>query len=451
MEESLLSVGVDLGTSTTQIIFSRLHLKNKASGANVPRMEIVQKEILYKSDIHFTPLLSPTTIDTEKVLNILKAEYQKAGFLPADTDTGAVIITGETARKENASAVLNILSEFSGDFVVATAGADLESILSAKGAGIDALSKEHRLFIANADIGGGTTNIAVYKNGVLQNTACYDIGGRLIRYDQNRTVTYIAPKLKEIIRQENLSLKEGVPLNMTDLSKLLDLIVSALENAFGIKQSKYHDLLVTHKGLTAPDKLTHISFSGGVAEGIYNHLENPFAFGDIGVFLAEKIKNSALFPRYTLQKGTETIRATVVGAGSHAVSLSGSTVFFDPKVLPLKNLPVTILSSKTLPERTEDTMTLFSVRDVEDLSFAGLSSLADHLQKILHPALNPVVLNFEKDIGKTLGYMLKSRMPDKTILSMDSLKVSESDYVDIGKPAPGGSVLPVVIKTLLFQ
>ena len=89
----------------------------------------------------------------------------ESGFRQADISTGAVIITGETARKENAKQVLAALSDFAGDFVVATAGPDLESILAARGAGIDEYSKEHHNRILHFDIGGGTSNLALYDSG----------------------------------------------------------------------------------------------------------------------------------------------------------------------------------------------------------------------------------------------------------------------------------------------
>ncbi len=133
MSETLLSVGIDIGTSTTQLILSRLTLANRANPFSVPRIAIEDREVLYRSGIHFTPLLSDTVIDAEGVRTIVAEEYRKSGFAPEQVDTGAVIITGETARKENAREVLSALSQFAGDFVVATAGPDLESILAARG------------------------------------------------------------------------------------------------------------------------------------------------------------------------------------------------------------------------------------------------------------------------------------------------------------------------------
>ena len=168
MRQEIKSIGIDIGTSTTQLVFSRIVVENVAGSYNVPRVSIVDKEVIYRSKIYFTPLRSATEIDAEAVKKIVKDEYAAAGMTPADLSTGAVIITGETARKQNANEVLEALSDFAGDFVVATAGPDLESVLAARGAGTDTISEEHRTAVANLDVGGGTTNIAVYQKGTLR-------------------------------------------------------------------------------------------------------------------------------------------------------------------------------------------------------------------------------------------------------------------------------------------
>ena len=168
MRQEIKSIGIDIGTSTTQLVFSRIVVENVAGSYNVTRVSIVDKEVIYRSKIYFTPLRSATEIDAEAVKKIVKDEYVAAGMTPADLSTGAVIITGETARKQNANEVLEALSDFAGDFVVATAGPDLESVLAARGAGTDTISEEHRTAVANLDVGGGTTNIAVYQKGTLR-------------------------------------------------------------------------------------------------------------------------------------------------------------------------------------------------------------------------------------------------------------------------------------------
>ena len=104
MTDELLSVGIDIGTSTTQLVISRLTLENRANPFSVPRVDIARREVLYRSGIHFTPLQSDTVIDAEGVRNIVAEEYRSSGFDKAAIDTGAVIITGETARKEGLEA-----------------------------------------------------------------------------------------------------------------------------------------------------------------------------------------------------------------------------------------------------------------------------------------------------------------------------------------------------------
>lgn len=144
MHEVILSVGIDIGTSTTQLVFSELTIENQATSYTVPRISIVDKKVIFRSEIFFTPLLSQTEIDGEAVKQILESQYHKAGIKPEEIKTGAVIITGETARKENANVVLDRLSGLAGDFVVATAGPDLESVLSGRGAGADNFFKRKK-------------------------------------------------------------------------------------------------------------------------------------------------------------------------------------------------------------------------------------------------------------------------------------------------------------------
>ncbi len=165
-----MSVGIDLGTSTTQVILSRLRLENSAGAFAVPRVEIVDKEVVYRSPVHFTPLVSDTRLDGAKIREIVEQEYRAAGVTPDMLQTGAVIITGETARKENAREVLEALAGLAGDFVVATAGPDLESVLAARGAGADKLSERERCCLLHYDIGGGTSNLALLDRGKLLST-----------------------------------------------------------------------------------------------------------------------------------------------------------------------------------------------------------------------------------------------------------------------------------------
>ena len=167
MDKTLISVGLDVGTTTTQLVVSHLLIENKASVYSVPEMEISERKIIYQSPVRFTPLLGENLVDGEKIRNFVQEQYAAAGIQRDQVDTGAIIITGETSRKENAHAVVSALSDYSGDFVVATAGPHLESILAAKGAAADIYSKKNGTTVLHMDIGGGTSNLAFIENGKI--------------------------------------------------------------------------------------------------------------------------------------------------------------------------------------------------------------------------------------------------------------------------------------------
>lgn len=167
MDTSMLSVGIDIGTSTTSMVVSRLNVQNTASCFSVPRVAITGADIVYRSSILPTPQADGDRIDADAVAAFLAEEYRRAGITPEQVQTGAVIITGESSRKENAALITQRMSSLAGEFVVATAGPDLESIIAAKGAGTAQYSEEHACRAANLDIGGGTTNIALFYSGQL--------------------------------------------------------------------------------------------------------------------------------------------------------------------------------------------------------------------------------------------------------------------------------------------
>ena len=76
---AILSVGIDVGTSTTQVVFSKLQMDNAGGYFSVPRVAIVDKEVVYKSEIYMTPLKTDVLIDTDALRNIVAAEFRKAG------------------------------------------------------------------------------------------------------------------------------------------------------------------------------------------------------------------------------------------------------------------------------------------------------------------------------------------------------------------------------------
>lgn len=476
MAEKLLSVGIDIGTSTTQLVLSELYIENMASAFTIPRISITDKKVIYKSDIVFTPILANNLIDAERIKRFVEEQYQKAGIHKKDIQTGAIIITGETVRKENARAVAEALSGFAGDFVVATAGPDLESIIAGKGAGTHSYSTKYHTTAINLDIGGGTTNLVCFYDGDIVDTGCFDIGGRLIRVDAQGKITYISPKLQKVIEQEGFQLREQQPLDHRELDKLLDIMVQVLENSVGLgEKSPYYELFITNKALNHQRSTRYISFSGGVADSIFDPQEgDTFRYGDIGILLGEKIAQSKLLQELEVIPSVETIRATVVGAGSHTTDVSGSTITYKEQILPLQNMPVLklsreeealedpgqlaqIISSKLqwFEMEGEQQMIALGLEGRRNPSYEYIQSLAravtDGLENIIKRG-DPLLILLKEDMAKALGHSLFAQLPEQyPFVCIDSVHVRNGDYIDIGNPIAGGSVVPVVIKTLVFN
>ena len=472
-KETLLTVGIDLGTSTTQLVLSELTVENFASAFTVPRISISDKKVIYRSDIIFTPLLNQSEIDAEPIKAFVAEQYRQAGIHKQDIQMGAVIITGETARKSNANNVLRALSGYAGDFVVATAGPDLESIIAGKGAGAQTYSETKRKPVVNLDIGGGTTNLAVFKDGEVIDTACFDIGGRLIKLDQQQKITYIAPKIQEIINKKGLTLHLGDQATEQNLLPIISELVAVLENSIGLgTQSPFYQLLVTNHPLRKGEELPIVTFSGGVADCLNTTSTNLFKYGDIGLLLGKHLRKSLIFSEKEVLESAETIRATVVGAGSHTAEISGSTISYREQILPVKNIPILKLAQEdetlTVTElgqriqeklnwhRIEETPQIaLAIRGMSNPTFADIQrygqGIVEGLASLVAEQI-PIIVMVNEDMAKALGHALSAHLPkDYPFICLDSVKVENGDYVDIGLPVAEGAVLPVIVKTLVFN
>ncbi|SFG74713.1 ethanolamine ammonia-lyase reactivating factor EutA [Sporolactobacillus nakayamae] len=479
MERAVLSVGIDIGTSTTQLIISRLTIQNKASLFSVPDIVISKKEIIYQSDIIFTPLLRGYQIDYNGIAQFVRKQYMKAGISKQSIGVGAVIITGETARKENADRVIETLSQDAGDFVVATAGPDLEGILAAKGSGAGNYSFDRKVPIINLDIGGGTTNLAALDGDQVLDTACFDIGGRLIKVDpETLQISYLAPKIQQLVHQLNLDLSEGTVLKSAEgLNPIIDVLVQVLENSIGIgEKSDFFDLFITNHHFTQLDagQIRSVSFSGGVAECM-RHADDaqPFAYGDIGLLLGSRLRHSKIEQYKDVLPAQETIRATVIGAGAYSITVSGSTISYTKDALPVRNLPIIKLTIEkqdpNAPEFTDqlkNRMDIFHtdgersnvaiyITGLKSPTFHQLQHCARQIVSGAHELLAhhlPLIVITEDDIAKALGHQLAHDLPPGyPYICIDKIKANHGDYVDIGAPVPGTTVLPVSVKTLLFN
>ncbi len=435
MAEVLRSVGLDVGPTTTQLIVSELTVENQASAFTVPQMAIMDRRILYKSPIHFTPLLEGDLVDGDGIRQIVTTEYENAGIDRDSVDTGAIIITGETSRKENARTVLDALSDHAGEFVVATAGPDLESVLAAKGAG--AVERSENTTVLHMDIGGGTSNLALIQDGKIIRTGCMNVGGRLLKFEGGR-VSYVSPVLEGLTQ-----LRVGDIPSEEQITAVAQTLTQALEMVAGLRPpTNLLDKLATRETGQPlhPMPAEVISFSGGVADCI-EKVHPPFAFGDMGPALGQAIRNSRLCQgHYVL--GNETIRATVIGAGCHSAQLSGSTVYHRNVDFPLKNLPVIRLGGPS------DTTAVVAMEGLPCATYQQVGDLAERILRQIPKG--PVYLVLEQDMAKALGQTLALRMePTRPLLCLDRLRLSEGDYLDVA--APVGPALPVVIKTLIFS
>lgn len=474
---AILSVGIDVGTSTTQVVFSKLQMDNAGGYFSVPRVAIVDKEVVYKSEVYMTPLKTDVLIDTDALRDIVAAEFRKAGYRPEDTDSGAVIITGESARKENSDAVLKSLSDFAGDFVVSAAGPDMESLIAGKGSGAWQYSMDHHCRVANLDIGGGTTNVVLFEDGETLARGCLDIGGRLICMNPQGIITKVSPAAAVMAQAAGVSVSVGDRCDELKLTAVTRQMAAALNAYLGVGTKDIDAILRQIKtpgssDFPVPEKVQAVFFSGGVADLIYHESADTWAYGDIGVLLGRAIRESRLFTDFQKMEPGETIRATVVGAGTYTTTISGSTITYSDDIFPLKNIPVIKLDEELqeacFAGETEPVIRriqwVLGQNDEEHFILAmpgkrnpgymemkrAAASIRQIMDRVQQPG-EPILLVIESDIAKAMGQMIRQQ-PDlkRQVVAIDSIHVEDGEYVDMGKPMMNGMVIPVVVKTLIF-
>ncbi|MBD0380188.1 ethanolamine ammonia-lyase reactivating factor EutA [Paenibacillus sedimenti] len=480
----ITSAGIDIGTSTTKMIVSRLKLSRTSSAISLPRFEIVERELLYASPIYSTPLKSGDEVDAERIGEMLKLEYGRAGVRPSELKSGAVIITGETANKKNASQILHLLAEQSGDFVVATAGADLEGLLAGRGAGAEQRSMQTRGAVANIDIGGGTANAAFFRRGKPVGTITFHVGGRLIQLDGGGAIAAVSPSIRPWLQASGYRLHVGQVVSYELLREICtrmsrDMLDYLAGGDAGCRLGALQELIVGDP-LTSVPPIEEWMVSGGIGQLMEEagpaNLAATSIHGDIGPLLASMIKEA--FSRYPIKlvQPDQTGRATVIGAGMQSTEISGATVHLDASLLPIRNLPVLKLQLTQAivedPIKLSDAMTsimqtgaslyehdasppfALALSGVANVTYASLQSIADILSESFtryFPGSLILVVICENDIAKALGQSLEKRCVGRPkVISIDQIKVEYGDYIDLGKPI-SGVMIPVVVKTLAFH
>jgi len=470
-EIEILSVGVDVGTSTSHLVFSNLLLKRAERSAS-RRFQIQERNIIYEGRIINTPLLDDDTIDINKLTGFLKEEYKRAGIDSADIQTGAVVVTGETAKKHNAKQIVEALSNDAGKFVAATAGPNFESLIAAMGSGATNRSKDLNKTILSCDIGGGTSNIAISKNGEIISTSCISVGAILFGVNSEGKIWRIDEPAMKVMDHIGLNYKIGDQIPKEDIERIATKFAEVLiEVITGPASSSLAKQLMVTNDLDFPERIDEYSFSGGVAELIYGRNGN---YDDIGQILADKIKSLTFKLASPIIEPVNKIRATVIGAGAYSLSISGSSGFMDDKLsFPIKNVPVirvdverSKLSLEHVVSQINVSFQRFDINEGEEIvalyfkdpvraSYPKLELFAKSIEAALTNSIKnnmPIILIFEKDIACSVGNVIRRETALKTnLLSLDELILEEGDWIDIGEPLVAGQVFPVTVKSLIFN
>jgi ethanolamine utilization protein EutA (predicted chaperonin) len=468
---SLKSVGIDIGSSTSHLIFSHITLRRQGASLS-GKFKVTNREVLYRSPIMLTPYLSATKIDTDKVNEFIHEAYRDAGLTPEDIDTGAVIITGEALKKENAQPIVENFAKYSGKFICAAAGHNHEALLAAYGCGAVDLSKTEHKTVLNVDMGGGTTKFSLVEDGAVTQTASINVGARLIAFDENDNVTRIEGAGRTMMKELGYKVELGQKITAkmkqdfgAYMAKILFELIEHGPTSPMAKQLMVTPPFVNYRGLK---QVQHIVFSGGVSEHVYDR--DPKAYGDIGPEVGRNMREHLKkLSKDVVREPIEGIRATVIGAGEYTIQASGNTSYVsNEKALPVHGLKViqaTIRDGESVSEALKQSLRKFdlprftsglalslTVSGVPD--YQSVKRIAEGVAAVLKEADDPkcpLYLTLDLDIAKSLGGILKDEIKvSRDIIAVDGIEVGDLDYVDIGECLGITEVIPVTVKSLMF-
>jgi ethanolamine utilization protein EutA len=465
----VLSVGVDIGSSTSHLVFSRIVLERLDS-----RYVVSKREAFYQSDILLTPYSAAEEIDAEALGAFIERQYQAANVDPEEIDTGALILTGVAVRRRNARAIGELFARQAGKMVAVSAGDSLETVMAAHGSGAAARSIRDKAVVMNVDVGGGTSKIAICIDGQVTDLTAVDVGARLVCLDTAGRVARVEEAGRRFGTELGLALEPGVALSADAARALAARMADRLFEAMagGSPEAGDSGLLRLDPLRTRP-RIDQVTFSGGVAEYVYGR--EGQSYGDLGVLLAQEIRARVAGFGPRLEGANEGIRATVIGASQYTTQVSGSTIYVSPlEALPLRNVPVIAPAFSLDADDIESAAIAAAIHAVLkrlDLETADMpvavfvpwrgsatfqrldafcEGVADGLAAILADG-HPLVLAGDGDVGGLIGIHLREEMQvDNAIVSIDGLELKEFDYIDIGAMLPNSGAVPVVIKSLIF-
>jgi ethanolamine utilization protein EutA len=465
-EIRLVSVGIDIGSSTSHLAFSRIVLERLDT-----RYMVVERTLLFQSEVLLTPYSSDDSIDADALGAFIAEQYATADIRSEDIDTGALILTGVAVRRSNARAIGEIFSAQTGKFVVVSAGDGLETTLAAFGSGaVSRSAKGGR--VLNVDIGGGTSKLALCEGGAIKHISALDIGARIVAFDADRRITRLEEAGRYFGQRAGIKVGLGETLSPEQAKILADCMVDHLFEAMqgGQMRNETRDLhrLPPLPAGPAPDVVT---ISGGVSEFLY--AAAPASFSDLGPDLAISLGERLKMWSPALEAPVQGIRATVVGASQYTVQVSGSTIFVHPlDALPVRSVPV-IKPALNFGEEIDAQKISGAVREALarlDLSH-GDSAVAvcyewdgsatykrldafcrgviEGLSAILGKG-HPLILVGDGDVGGLVGMHCQQEASISPVISVDGIKLDEFDFIDIGAILETSGAVPVVVKSLVF-
>ena len=460
----LTSVGIDIGSSTSHLMFSQLLIGYPSVLQRKPI--VLERNVIARSPILLTPFSGDWNIEAGPLSELVDDTFQAAGLTRDDVDTGAVIITGEAARRDNAQKIAELFSDEAGRFVCATAGPKLETTMAAHGSGAVQQSREQGLVLLNIDVGGGTTKISLIDNGKIRATTAVNIGARLVAHDGADVIVRLEKGGRRFLQDLGQRLDFGARVPDDLRAQLASRMAQALFGALTTSAQPWEDFYVI-PGLGELPAIDGILFSGGVSEYIYSR--EARAFGDLGPYLGRAIRREAESRGFHILEAGEGIRATVIGASQYTVQLSGETIFIPKSMnLPVRNLRVFAVNvgweapvadkaesavKKTLGARDPEVRGTPFVLAFSTPPFTGYGAVQDMARGIdralgtLAAEDRPAALVFGQNIGQVVGGMLSAKwnMP-----CVDEVSLSELDFIDIGEVVESEGFVPVVIKSLAF-
>lgn len=468
----LTTVGIDIGSATSQLNFSDLEVE-RLDG----RYEVTRRSLRFESPVVLTPYVDETTIDTAYLNRFIHEQYEAAGLRREEVDSGAVILTGLALAKHNSRAIGDIFADEAGKFVAVSAGDALEATFACRGSRTDELSAVRGCTVAHIDIGGGTTKLVLLRHGQIEAVAAIDVGARLVLFDDAGRVTRVegpAQRMLETIGQEvavgQLPGEGTIDALAAHMADQVLRHAGVLDDGGSITPG-----LLRTPALVAPGTdpgVEVVAVSGGVSEYVYGREDR--LFGDLGVPLALALVRRLAGLGTELHEPPRGIRATVLGAAQYSLQVSGNTVYVSSeRLLPLRNLPVVqpvlSLAEDVLDEavlaaevrralgRSEEFgqgMTVaIAVGWEGSATYARIDALSRALVTeavVTDRGKGPLVLIFESDVGGLIGRHVQELLGDHPLLSIDGIRVSQFDYLDLGQFVPGTGALPVVVKSLLF-